>query len=129
MTYGYSLEMWNGSNIIEREAKLFNYLSEKHNYRFWLITYGDEKDLEFVKYFKNVEIIPMYCFFKKTKFKSINIVKSLYFPFKLVSLVGKKQIIIKQNQLLGAWVSIIFKLISRSLLFTRTGYDMYQYFG
>ena len=35
--------------------------------------------------------------------------------------------IIKQNQLLGSWVAIILKLITKSKLYMRTGYDMYLF--
>ena len=35
--------------------------------------------------------------------------------------------IVKQNQLLGSWISLIIKLLYKKPLYVRTGYDMYKF--
>tara|TARA_A100001011_G_C14229681_1_gene808208 strand:- start:577 stop:1494 length:918 start_codon:yes stop_codon:yes gene_type:complete len=66
---------------------------------------------------------------KKSKYKILNFVKSFFIPYKLIKNIdtSSKKTIIKQNQLLGSWVAIIFKIISGAKLYTRTGYDMYLF--
>jgi glycosyltransferase involved in cell wall biosynthesis len=127
MTYGYSLKTWNDSFALEREAKYFNYLTRHNNIKFTIVTYGDESDFDFASYFDSVEIIPIYSIFKKWNSKYINLIMSFYYPFKLRKSIIGKSFIIKQNQLLGSWVSITFKYLTKQPLFIRTGYDMYTF--
>lgn len=124
-TYGYSLKTWEESSALDREVKYFNYLSDKYGISFTIITYGDEVDLGYSGMFKNADIIPIYSLFNSSKYKLFNLFKSFLIPFKLKKIIKEKNFIIKQNQLLGSWVSCIFKLITRNKLFVRTGYDMY----
>ena len=124
-TYGYSLKTWEESSALDREVKYFNYLSDKYGISFTIITYGDELDLGYSDMFKNAEIIPIYSLFNSSKYKLFNLFKSFLIPFKLKKIIKERNFIIKQNQLLGSWVSCIFKLITRNKLFIRTGYDMY----
>ena len=44
---------------------------------------------------------------------------------KIKKIINEDIHITKQNQLLGSWVSYIFKKITGSKFFIRTGYDMY----
>ena len=65
---------------------------------------------------------------KKPKRKFTRYLKSFYFPFLIYkNLELKENSILKQNQLLGSWVSIGLKLISKCKLVTRTGYDMFTF--
>ncbi len=127
LTYGYSLKTWSDSSALEREAKYFNYLSEKYNFRFIIFTYGNEEDLNYSSYFNNSEIIPIYSYLNKFQNNTINFFFSFFYPFKLRKLIRESDFIIKQNQLLGSWVSYIFKIITRKKLYVRTGYDMYSF--
>ena len=57
--------------------------------------------------------------------KLLRFVVSLYIPFVLKKILQFESIdIIKQNQLQGSWVALIFKLITKKPLITRTGYDV-----
>tara|TARA_B100000965_G_scaffold374928_1_gene366624 strand:+ start:11006 stop:12130 length:1125 start_codon:yes stop_codon:yes gene_type:complete len=122
-TYGYSLESWYSAGILNRELKIFEKLIDKYNLKFTFVTYGDEADLNF-ELNKNIKIIPIYTLIKKSKNNFINILKSLFLSKPLLSKI-KNFDVIKQNQLLGSWVSILLKLKSRKPLYTRTGYDMF----
>lgn len=122
-TFDYSLKMWSESGILEREVKYFNEL-KKNNIEITIITYGDEIDDEFID--KNeLKVIPIYKHFKKPKSKLFRIIKSIYFPIYIYK--NTEFDIIKQNQLQGAWVAIILKLISNKKLIIRTGYDVFLF--
>ena len=125
LTYGYSLETWNESSALEREVKYFNLLSKNLGYKFFIITYGNESDLEYSGLFLDSEIIPLYKYKKHFDSKLLNFLNSLTFPMKIKKIINEDIHITKQNQLLGSWVSYIFKKITRSKFFIRTGYDMY----
>ncbi len=125
LTYGYSLETWNESSALEREVKYFNLLSKNLGYKFFIITYGDESDLQYSDLFACSEIIPLYKYKKHFNSKLLNFFNSLTFPRKIKNIINEDVHITKQNQLLGSWVSYIFKKITGSKFFIRTGYDMY----
>lgn len=127
LTYGYSLETWSSSSALEREVKYFNYLSKNYGYKFHIVTYGNNKDTEYSDYFINATILPIGSITKIPKNKYLGFIKSFYYPFKIKNHINEKTNIIKQNQLLGSWISIIFKYITNSKLFVRTGYDMYLF--
>ena len=59
-TYGISLNDWKTSGLLEREVKLYNYLNEKYNVKFVFITYGDATDLDVLKNYNHIEVIPIY---------------------------------------------------------------------
>ena len=125
LTYGYSLETWNESSALEREVKYFNLLSKNLGYKFFIITYGNESDLQYSDLFSGSEIIPLYKYKKHFESKLLNFLNSLTFPRKIKNIIKEDIHITKQNQLLGSWVSFIFKKITSSKFFIRTGYDMY----
>ena len=127
LTYGYSLETWSSSSALEREVKYFNYLSKNYGYKFHIVTYGNNEDTKFSDYFINATILPIGSITKIPKNKYLGFIKSFYYPFKIKKHINEKSNIVKQNQLLGSWVSIIFKYITNSKLFVRTGYDMYLF--
>tara|TARA_B100000242_G_scaffold293843_2_gene273332 strand:- start:3186 stop:4298 length:1113 start_codon:yes stop_codon:yes gene_type:complete len=126
-TFDYSLKTWLNSGHITRELKLYDYLTTR-GVEISFVTYGDSSDLEILKNSK-IKIFPIYTISKKSKYKILNFVKSFLIPFKLKNHIdtSSKKLIIKQNQLLGSWVAIIFKIISGAKLYTRTGYDMYLF--
>lgn len=125
-TYGYSLKTWKESGTLERELKTLEILSNKYDYKFTLITYGDVEDKTIIKNYKNFQIIPIYTIIKRRKNKLLNYLISFFIPFKLRKYLTDIDII-HQHQLLGSWISIILKLILKKPLLTRTGYDMYLF--
>ena len=125
-TYGYSLKTWEESGTLERELSIYSELQKKYGIKFTFLTYGDSSDFQISLKDFDVDIIPMYKYQKKSRFKIINILKSIYFPLKNKRLfVGIDMI--KQNQLQGSWVAIIIKTLLHKPLFTRTGYDVYKF--
>lgn len=125
-TYGYSLETWQKSGTIEKELKILNYLSNKFNLNYTLVTFGNHKDIDIAKKYCNFDVIPIYSFMSQSKYKTVNYLKSFYIPFK-ISKKLKNQDIIHQHQLLGSWIAILLKIILKKPLLVRTGYDMYLF--
>ena len=126
-TYGYSLKTWNESGQLNRELKHFEKLHEENNkIKFTLITYGIKDDLNlFDKDF--IDIIPIYQYSKKSKYKIFDLINSLFLFKKLNRVIENKPTLVIQNQLLGCWVSFIFKIKFKIPLIIRTGYDMYEF--
>ena len=128
-TYNTSLKIWDEQGILIRELKLYKKLIKDHGYKITLLTYGNNSDIEILKnnsLDKYFDIIPVYSITKKAKFKILNILKSLYLPIYLHK-KNYKFDIVKTNQLYGAWVAIIFKIISRSKLIVRTGFNPVEF--
>jgi glycosyltransferase involved in cell wall biosynthesis len=124
-TYNYSIKTWYESGTLIKELETYKIL-EKKNLNFTFLTFEKEDpDIEYLRKM-NIKIIPAYKNIKMSKYKSINYLKSFRIPF-----IYKNELkdidLIKQNQLLGSWISIIFKLILKKPLFIRTGYDMYEF--
>ena len=122
-TYGYSLQLWKESGSLERELKFYRSLKKSNNIDITFVTYGNFTDEELIS---EINIVPIYKFIKKRKNKLLEYIQSFYYPFLIYKNIEKFDII-KQNQLMGSWVAIILKLISRKKLFIRTGYDMYEF--
>ncbi len=125
-TYNYSLKDWKNTGNLEKELSIYKKLHNDYKINFTFLTYGDEEDLKIKVDCPGIKVIPIYKYLKKYKNKKLNFLQSLIIPFKI-----KKHItnidLIKQNQLLGSWVSIILKIIFKVKLFIRTGYDMYLF--
>ena len=124
LTYNYSLKTWYNSGTLERELKIFKSLHENFNIEFVFFSYSDNSDKQFLRNYPEFKVVPLYTKIKKNK----------YFRF-FSSLVVNKHIlneikkcdIIHQHQLLGSWVSIIYKKRAKKPLLIRTGYDMHEF--
>ena len=123
-TYDISIRDWMKSGLFEREIKLYKHLNKKYGYEFTFVTY-DETDIDINEY-NFIKVIPIYSIIKKANNKILRLVKSFTIPFRIKKLIPDFQII-KTNQLNGAWVAIIFKMITNKPLFIRTGYDIYTF--
>ncbi len=125
-TYNYSLKTWSDSGILLKELEIYEMLNRKHGIKFKFITYGYKDEESYIKKFDFIEIIPIYEYVSKSKFKLINYIKSFLIPFKIKSLLADVTLL-KQHQLLGSWVSILSKFINKKPLIIRTGYDMFLF--
>lgn len=125
-TFGYSLETWNNSGTLFRELSIYKELNSKYNFKFTFLTYGDHQDLKYDLEQFGINVLPVYCNLKIRNSKYLNYLNSFLIPFYFKNEM-KNISLIKQNQLLGSWVSILLKFIYRKPLFIRTGYDMYKF--
>ncbi len=126
-TYDYSLNIWSDSGVLDRELIYYKKLLNKNSdLEITFVTYGDNSDLDHSVNLDRVNIIPIYSIINKNKSKIINYIKSFSIPFKLKKRI-KNVDLIKQYQLQGAWVSILYKYLIKRPLIVRTGYDMYSF--
>ena len=128
-TYGYSLKTWEKSGTLAKELELYNKLSSKYGIKFIFLTYGDTTDIEINLNNEDIKVVPIYSFIKKYENKLLNYIYSFFIPFKVYKKFKEieKINIIKQNQLIGSWVSVILKFLLKKPLYIRTGYDMYKF--
>lgn len=125
-TYNYSLLDWQKTGNLEKELSIYKKLHKLHGVNFFFLTYGDEDDLKIEIDCEGIKIIPIFHFIKKFSSKKINFLFSFLYPFMIKNQLPEVHLI-KQNQLLGSWISIILKYLLKVKLFVRTGYDMYLF--
>ena len=89
-----------------------------------LFIYIDETNIDINEY-NFIKVIPVYSIIKKANNKILRLVKSFTIPFRIK--INTRFSNNKINQLNGAWVAIIFKMITNKPLFIRTGYDIYTF--
>ena len=127
LTYGYSLKTWSDSGQLAREIKHFEALkSENEKIKFKIFSYGEDNDFEYIE--KDfIEVVSIYKYIKKSNYKFVNFIKSFFIKKILRDVDLNKSELIIQNQLLGSWVSYLFKKNLRIPLIIRTGYDMFEF--
>lgn len=121
-TFQYSLKTWEDAGILNRELKYYQKLSEKYKLSYIFLTYGDNKDNKLLSDYPNIEVIPIFEYIKRTDNKYLLFIKTLVLPW-LIRKKLKDVSVIKTNQLNGAWLAILIKILIRKPLFIRTGYD------
>ena len=82
-TYGISLKNWEESGLLSREIKLYEELHKKYKYKFTFLTFGDDSDINVLKNYEFIDVIPAKSKLKFGSSKIINFLKSMYLPFKL----------------------------------------------
>jgi glycosyltransferase involved in cell wall biosynthesis len=120
-TYDVSLRDWEELGLLDRELALYNSITKDNNIKFTFVTYGNDDEINILKENKNFEILPLgnYLNYKNKYFRFI---LSLLIPFKLKEEL-KDIDILKTNQLMGSWIPIVLKYITKKPLIIRTGYD------
>ena len=100
-TYGISLKSWKDSGLLERELKLYKFLAENHNINFTFVTYGDHEDQSVIKNNININVVPIYQYFKKSNNYFIGFLKSLFYPIKLNKIINFENSIFKNKSIVG----------------------------
>ncbi len=126
LTYDYSIQTWHDTGTLEKELKIYKEISNNFPVTFTFFSYGDEEDYSYKKYFNEFEIVPIYSLLSKSNSRAIRFIKSFLIPFLLKNKL-KNISIIQQHQLMGSWITIISKFLNNVPLYTRTGYDMYEF--
>ena len=127
LTYGYSLKTWSESGQLAREIKHFEALkNENEKIKFKIFSYGEDNDFEHIE--KDfIEVVSIYKYIKKSNYKIVNFIKSFFIKKILKEVDLDKSELVIQNQLLGSWVSYLFKKNLKIPLIIRTGYDMFEF--
>lgn len=123
-TYGKSLKKWNEMGLLDRELKLYKKLLNK-DIKVTFITYEDKSEFEFQSELEKIELIPVYSIFKRWNSKLLNFLNSFLIPFRLKQIFKETQII-KANQMWGAWVPILVKILFGNKFILRCGYELYS---
>lgn len=125
-TYDYTLKTLSDAGILERELKIYDLINKKYKVNFVFYTYDENISLKYEN--KNFKFIPIYSFIKKRNNKVLRLIYSFLIPFKLKKDIKNHQInILHQHQILGSWIPIVLKKLTKLPLLTRTGYDAYQF--
>ncbi|MFC1824169.1 glycosyltransferase family 4 protein [Thermodesulfobacteriota bacterium] len=124
-TYDTSLKKWAETGLIEREIKRYQRLGEL-GVNVTFITYGDKEDFQYKRSLGDIELLPLYAYSKKPKNKIVRLFHSLLVPFIFSELIGRADIL-KSNQMWGAWVVILSKLIHRKKAIVRCGYENFMF--
>ncbi len=127
LTYGYSLKTWSDSGQLAREMRHFEALKcENEKIKFKIFSYGEDNDFEYIE--KDfIEVVSIYKYIKKSNYKIVNFIKSFFIKKILREVDLDKSQLVIQNQLLGSWVSYLFKKNLNIPLIIRTGYDMFEF--
>ena len=127
LTYGYSLKTWSDSGQLAREMRHFEALkSENEKIKFKIFSYGEDNDFEYIE--KDfIEVVSVYKYNKKSNNQIVNFIKSFFIKKILREVDLDKSQLVIQNQLLGSWVSYLFKKNLKIPLIIRTGYDMFEF--
>ena len=125
-TYEISLKIWDNSGLLDRETKLYKEISQNSDITYTFLTFGDKGDLEYSDYLVNIEIVPIYEYINKSKFRAVNILKSFLIPIVLKKIILDNDIL-KSNQLNGSWILLIAKLLYKKPIYIRTGFDLYEF--
>tara|TARA_B100001057_G_scaffold489655_1_gene576319 strand:- start:105 stop:1232 length:1128 start_codon:yes stop_codon:yes gene_type:complete len=126
LTYGMSFKSWDEASLLEREIKLYNEISKSTDINYTFLTYGDSQDLKYENLLHNSSIYPVYEHHKFYKNKFLRFLHSFLFVF-LVRKKFQNIDLIKTNQLMGSWVGVLLKLLNRTPLIIRTGYDIFTF--
>lgn len=126
LTYGYSIKTWKESGTLDREIAVYKKLNQLKNINFYIISYGDSSDESILNNEHGIKVFPIYEHINKSKFKYVNLIKSLTIPILLKNNLDEISLV-KQHQLHGCWVSIIYSYLIRKPYYLRTGYDMYLF--
>lgn len=126
-TYGYSLKTWKESGTLYKELELYRNLYTKYKIETTFITYGNETDLDYKLNCSGFEIIPVYKYLKYHKSSLMRYAYSFVIPFFLKYKLRIKCDLVKQNQLMGSWISILFKFLTSKPIIIRTGYNMLSF--
>ena len=125
-TYGISIKEWDNLGILSREVEIYKKMNKEHNVRFTFLTFGNHEDENYIHLINDLTIIPIYKYINKSKTSLFNFFKTLLGVKKLINLI-EKPTIIKTNQLNGSWVAMMLKLYTKSPLYIRTGYNLFEF--
>lgn len=125
-TFNVSLRTWHNRGMIAREVAIYNKLGTYFD-RIYFFTYGDLEDFRFRKYLQNNIIVVPFALSRINKHSRLFFLNKLMYSLLLPIIhrrILKNVDILKTNQIMGAWVAIIAKLLYRKKLVVRQGYQV-----
>lgn len=124
-TFDVSLKDWVESGLFDREKLIYekHILSGKIKKIYWF-TYGKNDQNIIVELVSQIIIVPMPAFFSHCKL--FRCLYSVLLPF-IHSKKIKECNLLKTNQMLGSWTTVISKLIFNKKMILRTGYTLTKF--
>ncbi len=126
MTWDVSLALWQEKGLLARELRLYEELAAK-GVETTIISWGGEEEREIAARFPFLKVVPIYCYMARPKNKALRALASLYAPFALRSELKNDGGVYKTNQMWGAWVAVIAKILYRRPLILRCGFELYDF--
>ena len=123
-TYQYSINTLEDAGIFKREMAIYKKIEDLFNVKFVFFTYESNPNDYFI--YDGFHFIPIYNYISHSKNQFFSLIMSFLLPFKLRKITSEFNIL-HQHQLLGSWIPLLLKLLTKKPVLTRTGYDAYQF--
>ena len=125
LTFGSSLQDWVNTGLFSREILLYEEL-EKKGIETQFISFSEYDENNLLKNYKSISSYSFYKKNKKYKSRFLNFIYSFFIAFRIRNELNEFDLI-KTNQLMGSWIGVILKILSKKPLYIRTGYDIYSF--
>jgi len=118
-SFGVSLNTWAKQKILLREVKYYQEL-QKYKYNITFITYGDNTDLKFNRYLKNIKVLPLFKNIKKN-------LLTKYLILLIAPYILRRELencdLIKTHQISGGLLATLCSKIKKIKLIIRAGWE------
>ena len=121
LTFDMSLEKWDRNGTLERELLLYRRMSQA-GYEVTLFTYGARSDLHYLRSMNGIKVLPVYAYTHRPSNKGVRLMASLFLPTHFKGTLVEADIY-KTNQMYGAWIPVLAKILYRKKLIVRCGYE------
>ena len=125
-TFDVTLKNWNDKGFLVRELKYYESLSKRLNLEICFLTYGGKNDYKFIPHNSSIKIIPIFENIQKSKFKILNLFKSIFFIIKYNKKIESFDYY-KSNQNYGSWIAAFLKFKYKKKFISRGGYDLFHF--
>lgn len=123
-TYPMSLKAWDETGMFDREVSLYKKLSE-NGVDVTFFTFGDDSDYCYMEKLPGIKIVPAFAGKRKAPSKLWAFCLSFLIPLKRRKFFAQFDIL-KSNQMLGAWVPLMAKFLTRRKFLVRCGYELHE---
>jgi glycosyltransferase involved in cell wall biosynthesis len=120
-TFDVSLKLWSDNGVLLRELLIYGRLA-KVGYKVTFVTYGDEYDSMILSDTDNFSVIPVYKHMKRSHNTLVRLLRSFLIPFRFKT-VFQNADVYKTNQMYGAWIPVLAKILYRKKLIIRCGFE------
>lgn len=124
LTHGMSLTRWDSLGMLNREMRLYECLAE-HGIEVGMFTYGTKRDLRYKDRFPGIHIIPAWEEKKRIPTEKESFLLSWRLPLKFRREFAYFDLF-KTNQMWGAWVPLMARILVGKPILLRCGYEAYS---
>lgn len=125
-TWDVSLALWAEKGLLQREIRIYESLAKK-GVDVTFLSWGGEEDEAIAKTLPaGIKTISLYNHIPRPKNKALRALCSLLVPWKIREHL-KQTDIIKTNQMWGAWVAALAKIMVGKPMILRCGFELYDF--